>query len=88
MSKIAYPAIIERADHGYSVFFPDLAGLTSAGRTVTEASVAAEQALAAHLMLSAEHGDRIPPPSTMETVMRDSEGTEVARILVWANLAV
>ena len=46
MASVVYPAIVERAGEGFSVFFPDLPGCTSAGRTQTEAALNAEEALA------------------------------------------
>ena len=46
MAVVHYPAIVERAGAGYSVFFPDLPGCTSAGATIQEAARNAEEALA------------------------------------------
>ena len=77
-----YPAIIEKASDGYGVFFPDLPGCTSAGGTVQEAALNAEEALRAHVALSLEHGDTIPPPSTLDQIAVDPEVIEAARILV------
>ena len=85
MATIFYPAIIERAAQGYSVFFPDLPGCTSAGRTIQEAARRAEEALDGHLLLSAAHGDVLAPPSEMDAVARDPEVDEVARMLVRAE---
>lgn len=82
MATVHYPAIIERAEHGYSVFFPDLPGCTSAGDTIQEAAIAAEEALSGHLAVSIEHGDIIPDPTAVDQVARDPEVDEVARILV------
>ena len=82
MATVHYPAIIERAEHGYSVFFPDLPGCTSAGDTIQEAAIAAEEALSGHLAVSIEHGDIIPDPTAVDQVARDPEADEVARILV------
>lgn len=82
MSKIFYPAIIERAGKGFSVFFPDLPGCTSAGTTVQEAAENAEEALAGHLIVTAEHGEALPPPSELDAIAHDPEVDEVARILV------
>lgn len=53
MATVVYPAIVERAGAGFSVFFPDLPGLVSAGRTVTEAVLNAEEALTGHLLITA-----------------------------------
>lgn len=82
MATVHYPAIIERADGSYSVFFPDLPGCTSAGDTVQEAALAAEEALSGHLAVSIEHGDDIPAPSDLDALVRDPEVDEVACILV------
>lgn len=85
MATVFYPAIVERSADGYSVFFPDLPGCTSAGATVQEAAQNAEQALDGHLLVSAEHGDKLADPSEMDKVEADPEVQEVARILVRAE---
>lgn len=85
MATVFYPAIVERAGTGYSVFFPDLPGCTSAGRTIQEAARNAEEALAGHLIVSAEHGDAITDPSELDAIERDPEVDEAARILVRAD---
>ena len=82
MATFFYPAIIERAGHGYSVFFPDLPGCTSAGKSVTEAALNAEEALAGHLLVSEQHGDALADPSEIDSIPRDPEVDEVARLLV------
>ncbi|MBN2971086.1 type II toxin-antitoxin system HicB family antitoxin [Roseomonas aeriglobus] len=82
---VLYPAIIERADDGYSVFFPDVPGCVSAGATVQEAAMNAEEALAGHLIVAAEYGDTIADPTPLDTLAVDPEVTEVARILVRAE---
>ena len=85
MATVMYPAIIERAGEGYSVFFPDLPGCTSYGTTVTEAALNAEEALDGHLLVSVQHGDEVADPSALEDIERDPEVDEVARILVRAE---
>lgn len=85
MAVVYYPAIIERASDGYSVFFPDLPGCVSAGKTVQEAARAAEEALSAHLVLSIDHGDPIPAPSDLDNIPLDPDVDEVARVLVRAE---
>jgi predicted RNase H-like HicB family nuclease len=82
MATIFYPAIIERAEEGYSVFFPDLPGCTSAGRTVQEAALNAKEALDGHIIVSIEHGDTLPDPGNIETIEHDPDVEEVARLLV------
>lgn len=82
MATVYYPAIVERSSEGYGVFFPDLPGCTSAGVTVQEAALAAEEALAGHLLVTLAHGEAVPVPSELDAVERDPEVDEVARILV------
>ncbi|MGQ0660972.1 type II toxin-antitoxin system HicB family antitoxin [Sphingosinicella sp.] len=85
MATVMYPAIIERAGEGFSVFFPDLPGCTSYGATATEAALNAEEALDGHLLVSAQHGDELADPSALEDIERDPEVDEVARLLVRAD---
>ncbi len=80
-----FPAIIEKAAEGFGVFFPDLPGCTSAGTTVQDAALNAEEALQAHIDLSVEHGETIPEPSEIDRIAVDPDVVEVARILVRAE---
>ncbi|UYY60087.1 type II toxin-antitoxin system HicB family antitoxin [Sphingomonas sp. S2-65] len=82
MATAYYPAIIERGPEGFGVYFPDLPGCVSAGRTVTEAALGAEEALHGHLAVMAEHGDAIPEASAVDEVEAFEGSEEVARILV------
>lgn len=85
MATVIYPAIVERAASGFSVFFPDLPGCTSAGDTVNEAALNAEEALSGHLLVSAEYGDDLSPPTPLDELVEDPDVNEVARILVRAE---
>lgn len=80
-----FPAIVEKSSDGYGVFFPDLPGCTSAGATLQEAALNAEEALQAHIELSMEHGEPIPEPSTLDQIAADPDVVEAARILVRAD---
>lgn len=82
MANVHYPAIIERTDGGFSVFFPDLPGCTSAGADMQEAALGAEEALNGHLAVMAHYGDPVPDPSPMDALEPDPEVREVARLLV------
>ncbi len=81
-----YPAIVEQSTDGFGVFFPDLPGCTSAGRSLQEAARNAEQALQAHIDLAAEHGEAIPDPSELDCIVTEPDVVEAARILVRAEL--
>lgn len=82
MATVYYPAIIERGEAGFGVFFPDLPGCVSAGDTIQEAAEAAEEALSGHLAVSIEHGDTIVEPTPLDQVQVDDDIDEVGRILV------
>jgi predicted RNase H-like HicB family nuclease len=86
MATALYPAIIERAGKAFSVYFPDLPGCTSAGRTAQEAALNAEEALAGHLLEAANQGEDLAGPSDIAALERDPEVDEVARVLVRAEL--
>jgi predicted RNase H-like HicB family nuclease len=81
-----YPAVLEQVSDGFSVFFPDLPGCTSAGDTAEDAAARAEAALALHLAGMAEDGDPIPDPTPLERLEGEPEVEEFARILVRAEL--
>lgn len=86
MATVFYPAVIERAGEGFSVFFPDLPGCTSAGVTVTEAALNAEQALAGHVVETVRHGESLPPPSDLDAIAADPDVDEAGRVLVRVEL--
>ncbi len=86
MSQVYYPAIIERAEDGFSVYFPDLPGCVSAGATIQEAARNAEEALSLHLLGMVEDGDMIPAPTDIDQAEREPQSVEVCRILVRADM--
>lgn len=63
MATATYLGVVERGEHGFGVFFPDVPGCVSAGDTVREAVDNGEQALAAHIELMVADGDDIPAAS-------------------------
>lgn len=85
MAIAIYPAIVERAGDGFSIFFPDLPGCTSAGPTMQQAALNAEEALAGHLLVSAHHGDEVADPTPLDRLGSDPDIEEAARILVRAE---
>ncbi len=82
-----FPAIVEADADGYSVFFPDLPGCASSGTTLQEAARNAEEALQAHIDLTAEHGEEVPEPSDLDAVVVDPDIAVAARLLVRADIA-
>lgn len=85
MAVAIYPAIVERAQGGFSVFFPDLPGCVSAGATIQQAALNAEDALAGHLLVSAQYGDAIADPTPLDQLESDPDVDEAARLLVRAE---
>jgi predicted RNase H-like HicB family nuclease len=85
MAIAIYPAIVERTADGFSVFFPDLPGCASAGVTIQQAALNAEDALAGHLLVSAQYGDEVSDPTSLDELESDPDIYEVARILVRAE---
>lgn len=77
-----YTAVLERDSEGFSVFFPDVPGCTSAGTTAQSAAANAEEALYGHLTLSLERGDVLPQARPLDDIPVDPEVPEAARILV------
>lgn len=82
MATVYFPAIIERGIGGFGVYFPDLPGCVSAGASITEAAIGAEEALNGHLSVMAEFGDLIPQPSELDAIEAVSGSDEVGRLLV------
>jgi predicted RNase H-like HicB family nuclease len=62
-----YPIVIHK-DRGsdYGVTVPDLPGCFTAGSTIDEALAMAQEAIELHLEGLIEHGEVVPPPSTLE----------------------
>jgi predicted RNase H-like HicB family nuclease len=82
-----YTAIIEKAKDGFGVFFPDLPGCTSFGKTVEDAAANAYTAAQAHVALSREYGDAIPDPRAPDAIPTKRGVKEKARLLIPVELA-
>ncbi len=84
MTSIAYTGIVERGEHGFGVFFPDVPGCVSAGRTEQEVFANAEEALAGHLAEMVRGGESLPRRS--DDIPSDPEVDEYCRIQVRVEL--
>jgi len=58
----------ETGESGFSVVFPDLPGLITAGDDYEETLRMAHEGLAAHVMFLEEENELIPEPSTLERI--------------------
>jgi predicted RNase H-like HicB family nuclease len=71
MQRIKYVAIVHKEPtSAFGVSFPDLPGCVSAGETLDEALVNAQEALEGHIEVSAELGEALAPPRTKAAVTR------------------
>ena len=82
-----YTAVIEKAKDGYGVFFPDLPGCTSFGKTVEEAAANAYTAAQAHVAVSREYGDTIAEPRAPDAIRAERGVKEKARLLIPVEIA-
>jgi len=72
---IRYPIVIEPGTDStaFGVVVPDLPGCFSAGDSLDEAIVGAEEAAAAWIDAALDAGDAIPGPSELEAVRRNPD---------------
>lgn len=84
MAIASYTAIVERAGKGFGVFFPDVPGCVTVGRTEAEAFEMAEEALSLHLGEMVRAGE--PLPERSDEIPSDPEVEEYCRFLVRVEL--
>jgi len=83
MKKLYYPALIDKdADSDFGVSFPDFPGCVSAGESVEEAVLGAQEAVAGHVALMLADGDAMPAPSALKEVAAQKEASTVAVTLI------
>lgn len=86
MRKMTYLAVLEpSSDGGYAVFFPDLPGCISYGKTIEEAQEMAEEAAGLHIYSMESDGDEIPAASMVLSV-EDTEGCLVSPVTIFPDL--
>lgn len=66
--RYCFPAVLEKGDNEYGVYFPDLDGCVTGGATVEEAMKNADEALLLHLYGMEEDGLCIPEASDPASV--------------------
>ncbi|MEK5162092.1 type II toxin-antitoxin system HicB family antitoxin [Paenibacillus sp. FSL R5-0527] len=77
-------ALMDMADEGVSVHFPDLPGCLTAGDTAEEAHIAAREALEGFLYVMEQDGDVIPEPSPLDAILRQADpGEYPCEVTVW-----
>ena len=60
-----YGVVIERAEHNYSAYVPDLAGCVATGQTVEEVKREIREAIRFHIHGLEDAGLPVPPPTTI-----------------------
>ncbi len=63
MRKLSYLAVFEPTETGYSVYFPDLPGCISIGKSIQEASENAKEALELHVYGMESDKETLPEAS-------------------------
>jgi predicted RNase H-like HicB family nuclease len=83
VKKIYYPALVDKdAESDFGVSFPDFPGCVSAGETLEESLIGAQEALSGHIALMIADGDALPKPTSLEEVAAEKERSTVAITLV------
>ena len=86
MRKMIYLAVLEPAvDGGYGVFFPDLPGCISYGRTLEEAQKMAAEADGLHIYSLECEGETAPEPSRALPA-EDTEGCLIFPVTIFPDL--
>ncbi len=87
MRKLSYLAVFEPSKDGFGVYFPDLPGCISFGKTFEDAQREAADALGLHLYGMEKDGDPIPEPSKTPSVDSDTEsGYFISPITVYPDM--
>ncbi|AIQ63329.1 pilus assembly protein HicB [Paenibacillus stellifer] len=71
-------ALLDTAEEGISVRFPDLPGCLTAADTAEEAHAAAREALEGFLYVMEQDGDAIPDPSPLDIALAQADAGEAA----------
>ncbi len=83
MRKVYYPALLDKdEDSDFGVSFPDFPGCVSAGESIEDALIGAQEALAGHVALMLADGDALPKASALEEVSAAKEPSTVAVTLI------
>ncbi|HZA67456.1 MAG TPA: type II toxin-antitoxin system HicB family antitoxin [Geminicoccaceae bacterium] len=78
-----YIALLRKdPDSDFGVDFPDFPGCITAGSTLEQTRLMAQEALEAHIECMIELGQMIPDPSRLDDVMADPENAEALPFVV------
>jgi predicted RNase H-like HicB family nuclease len=83
VKKVYYPALVDKdEDSDFGVSFPDFPGCVSAGKTLEDAILGAQEALAGHVALMLADNETLPQPGSLEQAAAAKEPSTVAIALV------
>lgn len=78
-----YIALLRKeAKSDYGVDFPDFPGCVTAGRSLEEARLMAEEALRGHVETMLEEGEALPEPTALDAIMADPDNRDAVAFLV------
>lgn len=78
-----YCAIIHKdSESDFGVSFPDFPGCVTAGKTIDEAKDMAQEALSGHVKIMQEFEEKIPEPSSLETIVSSSENADAIAFFI------
>jgi predicted RNase H-like HicB family nuclease len=78
-----YIALLRKEnDSDFGVDFPDFPGCVTAGETLEQAHNRASEALKFHIKGMLEDGERIPEPTSLDTIMADPSNVGAVPFLV------
>jgi predicted RNase H-like HicB family nuclease len=65
-----YAIVIEDAHENFSAYVPDLPGCVSTGSSVEEVTANIREAIALHIASLREHGEEVPPATSLAATVR------------------
>ena len=66
-----YAIVIEGEGDCFSAYAPELLGCIATGKTIEEVERLMREAIGFHLEMMKEHGEEIPPPTTVATAIAE-----------------
>lgn len=63
--------VIEGEGDSFSAYAPELPGCIATGKSIEEVDKLMREAIGYHLEVMKEHGDEIPPPTTVATAIAE-----------------
>lgn len=62
---LRYAVVFERSRDGFGAYVPDLPGCVTVGDTLAETESNIREAIAGHIAIMKEYGEKVPPPTSL-----------------------